>query len=193
MIKRSIPSLLAILLLSSGAFAAETPNPVTPGYQICSTGSGATICSFQPVDSTHPLPVTTGAAGIGLQSQYPISAAGVAAVPITAASGNVAAATATATLAAAAGKKTYLCGFSITSTGSTAAGVVSPSVTGTITGTLTFTYASVAGATLANQPLVIPFNPCVPSSAANTAIAVALPSLGTGNTNATVNAWGYQY
>lgn len=120
------------------------------------------------------------------------STTGVAATSVTAASGNVAAATATATLAASAGKTTYICGFSITSTGSTAAAVVSPTVTNTITGALTFTYASVAGATLTNQPLIVPFNPCVPANAANTAIPVALPSLGAGNTNTTVNAWGFQ-
>jgi hypothetical protein len=111
---------------------------------------------------------------------------------ITAASGTVAAATATATLAAAAGKNTYICGFLITSTGSTGAAVVAPTVTGVITGTLTLAYATVAGATLSNQPLAVTFTPCIQSSATNTAIAVSLPSLGAGNTNATVNAWGYQ-
>jgi hypothetical protein len=120
-------------------------------------------------------------------------ATGASATPITASSGNVAAATATATLAASAGKTTYICGFAITSAGSTAAAVVSPTVTNTITGTLTFTYATVAGATLANQPLIVPFTPCVPANAANTTIPVSMPSLGTGNTNTTVDAWGYQY
>jgi hypothetical protein len=113
-------------------------------------------------------------------------------VDITASSGNVAAATATATLAAAVGKVTYICGFSITSAGSTGAAVVSPTITNMITGTMTFTYTSVAGVTLANQPLVIPFNRCIPANAPNTTIVVSMPSLGTGNTNATVNAWGYQ-
>jgi hypothetical protein len=32
----------------------------------------------------------------------------------------------------------------------------------------------------------------MPSSTVNTAVVVTLPSLGTGNTTATVNAWGYQ-
>ena len=127
------------------------------------------------------------------QTPYPFNpTTATQATPITAASGNVANNVATATLAAAAGKTTYICGFSITSTGSTAAAVVSPTVTNTITGTLTFTYASVAGATLANQPLIIPFNPCVPANAVNTTIPVSVPALGTGNTNTTVNAWGFQ-
>lgn len=111
---------------------------------------------------------------------------------IGAASGNVANATATATIAATVDKKNYLCGFSITSTGSTAAAVVSPTVTGLSGGTLTLSYATVAGATLSNQPLIVNFSLCIPASATNTAIAVALPALGAGNTNATVNAWGYR-
>lgn len=113
-------------------------------------------------------------------------------VQITASSGTVAAGTATATLAAATGKVTYICGFAITSTGSTAAAVVAPTVTGIITGTMTFAYASVAGATLSNQPLIVPFAECMPASAPNTTIVVSMPTLGAGNTNATVNAWGYQ-
>src|SRR6266404_5318352 len=114
-------------------------------------------------------------------------------VDITASSGNVAAATATATLAAATGKVTYICGFAITSAGSTGAAVMSPTITNLVTGTMTFTYTTVAGATLANAPLIVPFTTrCLPANAPNTTIAVSMPSLGAGNTNATVSAWGYQ-
>jgi hypothetical protein len=115
-----------------------------------------------------------------------------AGTPITAASGTVANASAAATLAAAAGRTTYICGFIVTSTGSTAATVVAPTITGTITGTLTFAYASVAGATLNNPALIAPLNGCIAASAPNTAIVVTVPALGAGNTNSTVNAWGYQ-
>lgn len=113
-------------------------------------------------------------------------------VQITASSGNVAAAPATATLAAAVGKVTYLCGMMVTSAGSTAAAVVNGTITNIIGGTMSFTYTSAAGATLANAPLVVPFNPCLPAATPNTTIAVSLPSLGAGNTNASVSAWGYQ-
>jgi hypothetical protein len=113
-------------------------------------------------------------------------------VQITASSGNVAAATATATLAAVVGKVTYICGFSITSAGSTGAAVVSPTVANVITGTMTFTYASVAGVTLGNPPLVVPFTNCLPANAPNTTIIVSMPTLGAGNTNTTVDAWGFQ-
>lgn len=111
---------------------------------------------------------------------------------ITASSGNVAAGTATATLAAAVGKVTYICGFMVTSGGSTGAAVVNGTITNTVTGTMTFTYATVAGATLGNTPLVVPFSPCISAATPNTTIPVSLPTLGAGNTNTTVSAWGYQ-
>lgn len=123
----------------------------------------------------------------GAQSPLPVQG-----VQITATSGNVAAGVAAASLAAATGKVTYICGFSITSAGSTGAAVVSPTVSGIVTGTMTFTYSSVAGATLANAPLVVPFRDCISAATPNTAIVVSMPSLGAGNTNTTVNAWGYQ-
>lgn len=122
-------------------------------------------------------------------AQSPIPLNGV---QITASSGNVAAGVAAASLAAATGKVTYICGFSITSSGSTGAAVVNPTVSGIVTGTMTFTYSSVAGATLANPSLIVPFRDCISASAPNTAIVVSMPSLGAGNTNATVSAWGYQ-
>lgn len=128
----------------------------------------------------------------GLGKALAQSAAPGVGVQITASSGNVAAAPATATLAAAVGKVSYICGFAITSSGSTAAAVVNGTISNVIGGTMTFTYASVAGATLANAPLVVPFSPCIPAATPNTTIAVSLPSLGAGNTNASVNAWGYQ-
>lgn len=151
--------------------------------------SGTADLTVQDITTLLPtaLKGTSGAAYVIPSSSYPAGA-----TPITAASGNVAAATATATLAGVASKTTYIAGFQITSSGSTGAAVVSPTITGTVTGTLTYTYATVAGATLSNQPLVVTFNPPIPASATNTGIAVALPSLGAGNTNATVVAHGYQ-
>ncbi|WP_283807294.1 hypothetical protein [Bradyrhizobium sp. Tv2a-2] len=41
-------------------------------------------------------------------------------------------------------------------------------------------------------PLDVQFNPPLPASAANTAITVSCPSLGSGNTNNSVNVYGYQ-
>lgn len=96
---------------------------------------------------------------------------------ITASSGNVAAATATATLTAQSGFLNRLCSFKITSAGATGAAVVSPTVTGVAGGTMTYTYAVVAGVTVANPSLNVQFSPCVPATGPNVAIAMSLPSL----------------
>jgi len=113
-------------------------------------------------------------------------------VQVTASSGNVAAATATATLTAVANKVTYICGLQATAGGATAAAVVTLTVTNLASGTMSFTYGANTGAGVPTAPLVVPFNPCLPASAVNTTIVVSMPSLGTGNTNATVSAWGFQ-
>lgn len=124
--------------------------------------------------------------------QIPTSHYPVGATPITAASGNVAAGVAAATLAAVAAKTTFITGFEITGGGATGASLVVATLTGTITGTLSYIVGAVAGATLANTPLLVQFASPIPASAANTAIVVSVPSLGVGNTNSAVVAHGYQ-
>jgi hypothetical protein len=99
-----------------------------------------------------------------------------------------------ATLAAVAGKTTYICGFYYTGTNATAANTTtSVTVTGVIGGTMSFGFPTLAAA--ATVPNTIPideeFIPCVAASAINTAIAVNGPALGAGATQATVTAWGY--
>jgi hypothetical protein len=120
------------------------------------------------------------------------STAGSPGTMITASSGNVAAATATATLAAVGNKTTFICGLAATGGGATAAAVVNLTVTNVVTGTMTYTFGANTGAGVPTAPLVVQFNPCVPANATNTTIVVSMPSLGTGNTNAAVNAWGFQ-
>lgn len=188
-----VTALALAIVLPAKAFA-QSPNSDTYFYTPGGGGVNGALgmclnTANKAVPCSAPNVVPTPVALAPVPSN---PATGNSATSITAASGNVAAATATATLPGAAAKTTYICGLAITSAGATAASVVSPTITGTITGTLTLTYPVIAGATLANQPLIIPFNPCVPANNVNTAIAVSLPSLGTGNTNATVNAWGYQ-
>lgn len=115
------------------------------------------------------------------------------AIPVVAASGNVAAAAATATLpAGTAAQFTYITGFEFTSAGATAASVVNCTITGIKGGTLTYTLAVVAGVTTGNPTLAAEFNPALPSSAQATAIVASCPSLGAGNTNATMVAHGFQ-
>lgn len=113
------------------------------------------------------------------------------AVSVTASSGNVAAASAVATIPAVANKTAYLTGFIITSAGATGALVVSPTITGIIGGTMTFTYTTVAGVAVGNTPLIVTLPIPVAASAVNTAIVLTLPSLGAGNLNAAVTAFGY--
>lgn len=111
---------------------------------------------------------------------------------LSASSGNVAAASAVATLAAAAGKTTYITGFTATGLGATAAGVSLLTVTGLLGGTQTYVVPVPAGATLGIAPLRVTFIPPLPASAVNTAIVVTMPTLGAGNTNAAVVATGFQ-
>lgn len=123
---------------------------------------------------------------VSVTSPYPFGA-----IPKNATSGDVAAATAAATLPAATGKTTYITGFTFTSTGSTGAATVDITVTDG-TWTITYVYASVAGATLANPILDIRFPFPLPASAANTTIVASAPTLGSGNLHACTNAYGFQ-
>lgn len=112
--------------------------------------------------------------------------------PIQNSSGNVAAASAVATLAAAAGKTTYITGFDVTGGGAVAALLAQLTVSGLLGGTATYILGVLAGVALANPPLSVRFNPPLPASALNTPIVVTVPSLGTGNTNSCVVAYGFQ-
>jgi hypothetical protein len=113
-------------------------------------------------------------------------------VPVSNSSGNVAAATATATLPAVANKVTYICGFAATSGGSTAAATVNLTVVGVTGGTMTYSYSTSTGVDAPSAPLVVTFGNCLPATAPNTTIVVSMPTLGAGNAHAAVNAWGFQ-
>lgn len=114
------------------------------------------------------------------------------AFPVTAASGNVAAAPAIATLPGTPGLTTFISGFEITASGATAASCVNATVAGVVSGSLTYSFCAPAGATAEAPPLIVNFNPPIPAASVNTAIIVTLPSLGAGNTNATVVTHGFQ-
>ncbi|HEX7891467.1 MAG TPA: hypothetical protein VF522_19100 [Ramlibacter sp.] len=113
------------------------------------------------------------------------------AVPVHAASGNVANAAATATIQAVAGKTAYCTGFEITAGGATAAALVAATLAGILGGTATYTFGTPAGATAVATPLTVEFNMPIPASALNTAIVLTLPALGAGNTNAAVTLHGF--
>ena len=87
------------------------------------------------------------------------------------------------TLAGAVGKTTYICGFSVSSTGSAA---ISPiTVAGIVGSSMVFQNLS-AGAGILQQA----FYPCVPASAPNTAITITTTADGTA-TAVNVNSWGF--
>lgn len=112
--------------------------------------------------------------------------------PLASSSGNVAAATATATLAKATGKTTYITGFVVSGSGAVAGLPVIVTVTGILGGTLSYIYTAAVGALITNQPLIVNFPVPVPASATNVDIVVSCPSLGTGATNNTVSATGFR-
>lgn len=122
-------------------------------------------------------------------SQYPAGA-----IPVTnSATGTTGAVL--ATLPAAQGRVTWLCGFSFFGTNATIAnGATAVTVTGALGGTLTFGYTTLAAAaTVPDRPtLFIDFNPCLQATGVNTAVVVNGPALGAGATLATTAAWGYQ-
>lgn len=107
-------------------------------------------------------------------------------------SGDVANATAAASLAAVAAKTNYITGFEVAGTGATAAATVLVTVTGLKGGTMTYPLVAAAGAGVANPMLAVQFAPPHPASAANTAITVSCPALGAGNLHNVANVRGIQ-
>ena len=177
--------------VSGTALVADASNTeLRTSTYVKTTTAGDTALALGQATMVNSLPVTIasnqGAIG-NLASPYPQGA-----TAITATSGDVAASSAVATLASGGGAKvTYITGFTVTSTGSTGAATVLIAVTNTVTGTLTYDYASIAGATLTNPILAITFPYPIPASAAATTIVVTVPSLGSGNLHACVNAYGF--
>lgn len=108
-----------------------------------------------------------------------------------ASSGNVANANAVATMPAVLNRVNYLSTVHLTAIGATAAGVVVATIAGCVGGTLSYVIAVPAGATTSIVPLILNFDPPLPSSATNTAITVTLPALGAGNTNAATSISGF--
>lgn len=90
------------------------------------------------------------------------------------------------TLAAAGGKTTYICGFSISATGGVA--TLGPIVIAGLIGA-SQTYQLFSTATGAN--LNVPFTTCIPASATNTAITITTTADATASA-VDVNSWGYQ-
>lgn len=127
---------------------------------------------------------------ITLSSQYPTNANTATPTPETiSATGTTTAFT--ATLAAGTGSQvTYICGAEIDAA-ATAGLAVAATITGTVTGTLNFVEGV---STLTNSGgggrNVYNFNPCIPASAAATAIVIHAGAAGSGGISS-ISAWGY--
>jgi hypothetical protein len=183
---------LALALFAVPAFAQTVS---------CTGPTGANCVPIVPytasgvINSGNPLPVSTQGT-VTTQSATPSAGTAGAgyppgATPVTA-SATATTAGATATLASASGKFTYICGFSVSPGSATTAITISVTVTG-ITNTFTEAVgAPVTAVGTTGLSFTRNFNPCVPSSAVTTGVAVAAGALGTGGVNQAVNAWGYQ-
>ena len=106
-------------------------------------------------------------------------------------SGNVANASAAATLTPTSTTTAYISGFELTGAGATAGSVVTVTVAGLLGGTRSYTYVFSTGALVVNTPLIVSYYPPLPASAINTAIVVTCPAGGAGNTNMTAVAHGF--
>jgi hypothetical protein len=169
------PVSVASLPLPSGAATAANQSTEIGSLGTIATNSGLPL----PAQSTH----TVDIGGTDQLSAYPAGA-----TPITASATGATAAT-TATLAGTTGKTTYICSLSVRAN-ATANTNVTDTVTGVITGTLSralWVPANTAGLGVDEQI----YNPCVPASGTNQAIAVVSGAPGTGGV-VTVNATGYQ-
>jgi hypothetical protein len=164
--------------------SAGTENFTTavPGMVDASTASQlhADLTAAIPAQANH----TTNIGAVDSISQYPGGA-----IPLTASATGTTGAT-TATLAASAGGlKTYICWYSIRAN-ATGAVTVTNTITGPVTGTLSsLMWVAPLASGIGIDEMI--FTPCIPSSAANTAIAVVSGAPGTGG-NVTVKAGGYQ-
>jgi hypothetical protein len=142
----------------------NTSNKAVPcsAANVSPNAVGNTSYPFNPVTATLATPITGNAAGV--------------------------AGAVVGTLAAAAGKTTYICGFDIQAIGATAA--VGPITIAGVTGSSLVYQGSdtVAGGTVANER----FNPCIPASAVNAPITITTTA-SAGATAVNVNSWGYQY
>jgi hypothetical protein len=116
----------------------------------------------------------------------------IGSTPVGASSGNQSNSAALSTLPAVAGVTNYMTGFVINVGGATAQALVNATITGLLGGTMNIAVSVPAGATLANPPIVVTFPVPIPASGPNVAIALNLPQLGGGSTNASTSIYGFQ-
>ncbi len=176
----------------SPAIAGTTPTTQT------AVGSGATSkiqtdlngnLYIAPSQVVNLAPTTTALSlSTIINSQYPVNSVTTTPTAVTASTTGTTTATA-ATMAATASVTNFVCGFDITAD-ATALATGTAVLSGTISGSLSYlqTVQAVASGT---SVLSRTFNPCIPASAANTAITITSAAAGTGG-NTIVNIFGYR-
>jgi hypothetical protein len=161
---------------------------VAPSTAPTTAGNSAAVFDLRP-DSPGIIALGPATTALSLSttqnSQYPTNS--VTTTP-TAITGNSTGTTGAVvgTLAAAASKTTFICGFSVSAAGGVAS--VGPITIAGLIGS-SQVYQLFSTATGAN--LVVPFSPCIPASAANTAITITTTADATASA-VDVNSWGYQ-
>jgi len=174
-----LATLIGAVLIATAVLAADTQQVVA----VCGTPTGLTY----PVPGLGNVTIDTSGRLCGNVTG---AVAPVGYGTATAITGNATGSTGAVvgTLAGTAGKTTYICGFNVSAIGGTAA--VGPiTVAGLVGSSQVYQVPvnSAAGAIVVSQT----FNPCIPASAANTAITVTTTADGTA-TAVNVNSWGYQ-
>ena len=170
----NITNISGTVSLPTGAATSANQSTANASLSTIATNSGA------PVPDCGTTPCANKIGNVYLQSQYPVSS-----TPIT---GNATGTTGAVvgTLAGTTGKTTYVCGLNISAIGGTAS--VGPiTVAGLITSSMVYQLGSLA----AGNTLAIPFSPCIPASATNTAITITTTADGTASA-VSVNSWGFQ-
>jgi hypothetical protein len=176
---RRLLLVLILALVATAALAADTQQTVS----VCGTPTGLvyTVPGLGSVTvDTSGRMCFTGT--VATSSQYPAGA-----TPITG-NANGTTGAVVGTLAGTAGKTTYICGFTVTAFGGTAdPGPVT--VAGTTGSSMTFQMSLDSANTVSS--LQQTFTPCVPASAANTAITITTTAAA-GATGVNVVSFGYQ-
>lgn len=201
---RRLPAFIvavAALIATAPALAQTRQNEITaapPNFPIqrqCINQAGQAVpCSFSDIPAPDVAPPFTAPSAdkrgmvvsispnSGATGQYPSNA-----IPITGIGAGSTAAV-VGTLAASPNRKTYICGFDVSSVGGTAES--SPIVIAGLVGG-SFTYQVPVNATGGQGLVNRTFTPCIPASALNTAITVTTTAA-VGGTAVDVNAWGFQ-
>lgn len=171
---------LLVRLLLTFLFLAPVSALAQGGARVVATCGTLPLAYSAGSNQPPTVDVNGVACSSSFTSQYPGSSS-----PIT---GNGAGTTGAVvgTLAGASGKTTYICGFSVDAVGGTAA--IGPiTVAGLVTSSMVFQLTSSATGVFR----AVPFTPCIPASATNTAITITTTADGTASA-VNVNSWGYQ-